>query len=314
MHCFWSGGIVEVELVLFLEACKSMKVYQKHVRLFVNARWRQPKASVRINHSSLFADTKEEFQGFAGSAGALMDILPLLRHFADEIIKPSGHIPKETESFLLLCNVCSLLQQAKALADVPTWLSDELRQAQIDHMKAFLSVYDESKIKPKHHFALHISAQIKKCRFVLDCFVHERKHRTLKQVFNTIKHSQPSSLAQVLLQRVALHWLQHDKSFSDIKLCKKKKICPASVSPLFHSLGCLSSDQISLPFGRATAGDVLSYNKTAVTLVLCCEHETVLLLLVKQWKFLRSSSSAQWWTSTSESMWIPALQVSPAGA
>jgi len=298
MHCFFSGGIVEVELICFLQACKTVGVYQKHLLAFMTASWQQPKVSLRVWPRRLFSDSKEEYNCFPGSASELMTIVPLLEHFVEQVMQPAGLIPDQTESCLLLCRVCSLLLRAKTLAFVPNELVDQLQLLQIQHMKAFVKAYGEGPCKPKHHYALHVGIQIRKFRFVLDAFVHERKHRTLKQVFNAIRHLPAKSLALTLVQRVALNHFNQRKHIEKMELLGKV-------------LGVQTTSQMRVVFGVISIGDVLMYNDVAVTVQSCCNHDGF-FIYVKRWSFVKSSRSAKWWRATIENEMIPAALVSPA--
>lgn len=299
MHCFFAGGIVEVELICFLQACKTVEIYQKHILAFMAANWQQPKVSNRVYPHRVFSDSKEEYNSFSGSASDLMSIVPLLEHFVEQIMQPAGLIPDQTASFLLLCRVCSLLMCAKTLAFVPDELVDQLQLHQIQHMKAFVKAYGESACKPKHHYALHVGIQIRKFRFVLDAFVHERKHRTLKQVFNAIKYLPAKSLALTLVQRVALNHFNQQKRIENMELLGKV-------------LGVQTTSQMRVAFGVISIGDVLMYNNVAVTVQFCCKHDGF-FICVKRWSFVKSSRSARWWrASTIETEMIPAALVLPA--
>jgi hypothetical protein len=299
MHCFFSSGIVEVELICFLQACKTIGVYQKHLLAFMAANWQQAKSSKgKIYPHKLFNDSKEEYNSFPGSASDLMSIVPLLEHFVEQAIQPTGLIPEQTKSCLLLCRVCSLLMFAKTLANVPDDLVNQLQMHQIHHMKAFVKAYGESACKPKHHFSLHVGLQIRKFRFVLDAFVHERKHRTLKQAFNTMSYVPPQSLALTLVQRVSFDHLQQKKRIEEMWLLGK-------------SMGAQTTSQMRVPFGIISAGDVLTHNNLAVTVLSCCNHDGF-FICVRRWSYVRSSSSARWWVATTETELIPAALVSPA--
>ena len=287
-----------MELICFLQACKTIGVYQKHLLVFMEANWQKPKMLPKVYLRRLFNDSKEEYNSFPGSASDLLAIVPLLEHFVEQTIQPTGLIPEQTASCLLLCRVCSLLMFAKTLTYVPDDLVNQLQMNQIQHMKAFVKAYGESQCKPKHHFALHVGIQIRKFRFVLDAFVHERKHRTLKQVFNTIRYLPPSSLALTLTQRVALDHLQHKKRNEVMYLLGKK-------------MGIQTTSQMRVAFGIISVGDVLMHNNLAVTVLSCCHYDGF-FISVQRWSYVRSSSSARWWRATIETELIPAALASQA--
>ena len=97
MHCFFSNGIVEVELVLLFKACASLGIQQKHIRQFCQADWKH--SSDARNVSSFFSDSNEAFESFKGNASDLMTVLPLLEYFATKVLAGSIELAKESASF-----------------------------------------------------------------------------------------------------------------------------------------------------------------------------------------------------------------------
>ena len=87
------------------------------------------------------------------------------------------------------------------------------------HQAFFIEAYGSLLVRPKHHYALHISMQAYKESVYLDTFVHERKHRLLKQV---LQHY--TSLARSELQVLMKMNMLMIKECNDIKLGVSGKI------------------------------------------------------------------------------------------
>ncbi len=49
-----------------------------------------------------------------------------------------------------------------------------------NHLGLYEIAYGDSAVRPKHHFALHLGPMLRRFPFLLSTFVHERKHRVVK--------------------------------------------------------------------------------------------------------------------------------------
>ena len=59
----------------------------------------------------------------------------------------------------------------------PAMLADAIAK----HYAAHLVAYGYTVFVPKHHFMLHIPRQLERFKFLVACFVHERKHKVVKR-------------------------------------------------------------------------------------------------------------------------------------
>jgi len=157
--------------------------------------------TLRVKHSGIegllgtlqaFNASRETASLAAGSfkAGAseLLCVYPLLRHFAEQIVKPTGKIPQELASFLACCNLVDVMSQAKYRgADVA--LAQRFDDLAAKFRRLHGLAYQHVHIRPKHHFLQHVATQWHEDGFVLDCFVHERKHQCIKAEANPIKNT-----------------------------------------------------------------------------------------------------------------------------
>ena len=127
-------------------------------------------------------------------------VYPILKHFVLTVIAKTGHLRAEVNSFSCLCSVLDMLQNLKKGIGSPTELAKVIKQ----HMASFLAVYTPEDAKPKHHFLVHIPAQVARDGLLLDCFVLERKHQMLKACCNWIDNTcsfEKSTLARAVLEQ-----------------------------------------------------------------------------------------------------------------
>ena len=153
--------------------------------------------------SKVFSDARESASSdsFKGMASELLAVLPLVRQFAELFLTSFAQLAKELESFRALCAVMSKLQELKTFDCVTTEQATGLLELQVIHSTRFRAAYGESVARPKHHYALHLSKQIARDRFLLDTFVHERKHRLIKQeadIVDRLTHFERAVAAKVL--------------------------------------------------------------------------------------------------------------------
>ena len=146
---------------------------------------------------------------FSADAGQMLQILPILRYFVENFvagprgIDTTGDCAAEIESFIAMCGVVKILQTCKHYGFTPARKQDLLAAAR-RHLHLFARLYGESCVKPKHHFMLHVAVLVNEWSVLLDCYVHERKHKAIKQAASQIYNAQSferSVLARVLLEQ-----------------------------------------------------------------------------------------------------------------
>ena len=70
-----------------------------------------------------------------------------------------------------------------------TVLADMFDQQASDFLRLHTLAYGTEHLRPKHHYMFHVGRQWREDKFVLDCFVHERKHQAIKACANHIKNT-----------------------------------------------------------------------------------------------------------------------------
>jgi hypothetical protein len=82
------------------------------------------------------------------------------------------------ESYISLCDVVRATQQLKKGG----LHRSNLLTLQSKSLDLFVRAWGKDAVRPKHHFAFHISEQVEKMGVYLDCFCCERKNRAFKKV------------------------------------------------------------------------------------------------------------------------------------
>ena len=291
MHCFWAGGIVECELVLLLNRSSDLGIQQRHLRLFLEAGW-EHSTNVR-NIKSWFADTGEAFAGFRGNASDLMGVLPALEYFVFRVLAGVAELAKETASFAQLCLAARLLKRSKSYRVVPPELISDIKTALSKHQQLFVEAYSESSCLPKHHCSLHLGEQLERDGFLLDTFVHERKHRLIKQTYNCLRLL-PDDVAKTLVTRVCYSQLFQDNHKEKLGLIGVLAPCPESLCSYVAGLdvaAVMVSERVETLTGVIKCNDIVVCNGVAARVISCFGVPGVYTnLLVKS--YVKSSSSS----------------------
>ena len=198
MHCFFSCGIVINEMDLFLRFLKrSKKISFGDMASLLKASWKHD--NNEKNLADIFNPTREKYESFKASASEALGVYPFILHVA-EIAYAGQEAPDELRSFRQLSEVLRWLNMMKRKVQIASQDCEELQRLQERHLSSFKQAYGISEVKPKNHFSLHLPEQICRNRYVLDCFVLERKHRAVKKMLTNVCNLaafESSSLASV---------------------------------------------------------------------------------------------------------------------
>ena len=180
MHCYFSTGIVNTELVLFLgQAWKVAKIKTDDLlETMKAAAWRRPgKPSAVSELKRLFGHQLFGEEIYKGSAEQTKLILPLLRWIAEAWLQRMPSMKESAECFLALCRCTDQLQLCNAETRWST-----LEQAQCHHQRLFSALYPDS-VRPKPHHRLHLSQQYEKLKMQISCWGVEAAHQSYKKCF-----------------------------------------------------------------------------------------------------------------------------------
>jgi len=184
VHVFLSGGLCNIEIFLFLRALKTACGFgYQQLRAFVQP-WHWPKY-LKASPADIFNDRREDSsaraQTFKAGASEQLTIYQVIRHIVETVVLPTAALASESASILALFKICDAL----VLLGRDVVSPDDFYRAVREHYVAFEVAYSDSNAKPKNHFAMHLGDQMRKHGTLFNCFVHERKHKTLKK-FGTL--------------------------------------------------------------------------------------------------------------------------------
>ena len=176
MHVYFSCGMVNLELALFVKAGKQKKCFsQADLEQFGKADWQEHRRKVKA--SSLFNDKILKADEFKGGATQTRLLLPLMVFMASTM-RNSEDLQEERKSLELLCQSCTLVARIKANPTENDLAMLETTQKL--HLEQFIHAYGRNWVRPKHHFAKHFPEQVRKVGRMVDTWATERKHRLFK--------------------------------------------------------------------------------------------------------------------------------------
>jgi hypothetical protein len=258
MHTYFQSGVCNAEMTLVLSRLKASGIKWTSVETFFKADFAFPGYSKRKGDSlhECFNEAREKSSKKVFKAGAseMLGIVPVFNHFLVLLPEPVKTTMADEVACFNKLNACiQLYKQAKGAVEndgddgCHAMLAGKWMLAEKDHQATFCEVYGANKVKPKHHYRLHLPKQFQRDGIVLDCFPLERLYKTPKNVahnFKNTKQFEKSVLTNTL--------------FKSIKACEMslgsaglKGIVVANQS-LRRALGCDDADfavEVDTDFG-----------------------------------------------------------------
>ena len=192
------------------------------------------------------------------SASEGLALFPVLAYICELLLgNPDVRTQVIAACFLKLALVIGMvLRAARGLSD-----SNVMRSRADEWVKAFTTVHGAERITPKFHFIQHLWQWLP----LLACFVHERKHKHLKQFMDHLKNLNCPWDASILREVTSMH-IERLKAADDIQMSPKpalsqgKKPSRRMLSALRAMLGdTLSPDDIMVSQrARASCYDIVS--------------------------------------------------------
>ena len=179
LHCYFSAGIVGIELALLKETLHEKDILWS----WVVEKTRATAMSFRGYHKPNLAGLTEVYfsdQQWKANASTQMGLWPLLHVTLEKVLtaEQKDSLQPCLSSFFALCRELkqiSILKHSSKPDGLPI-----LKQVQSTHQRLFLESYGAAAFRPKHHFRLHLPDIFQACGFLYDCVTMERKHRMAK--------------------------------------------------------------------------------------------------------------------------------------
>ena len=178
MHCYFSNGIVNAEIILLLQKaeeelnvtrdslCRQMKAEGWRRRGAESAHWCQ-----RLWAAPLFGEV------YKGSAAQTVALFLLLQWFALQWLN-IANLSQHCRCFLQLGRCVDVLRRARHGQQQWNLLDVEQRR----HQELFVALYPQH-TRPKHHCRLHLPAMYRRHNYAVACWGVEAAHQNFKGTF-----------------------------------------------------------------------------------------------------------------------------------
>ena len=280
MHVYLAGGIMNTEIGLLLNSlaeCTPGFSFSL-LKTFAEAEWHwSPGGLSKAEFADIFNEPREKAWKASGvfraGASELLAAYPFIRYFVVDYV-PAHKVPLERQSFIRLCEVLDSISEAKHYS-TPLAMRETMQRAVGSFLDAHKAAYGIDAIVPKHHYQWHVVSDQEDDIF-LDCFVHERKNKIVKQAMTHITNTEvfeKSSIQQLLV-----------KVFPAMDKTTMNELCePVAVSqPLSDKFGqrCFVSKQMRWRGLLFRAGTVVLIRDVAMEVQACVCVGPVLAVLV----------------------------------
>ena len=312
VHNSLQDGTLTAEIWQLLHACRPLGVMPSHLHDFLKDEgWEWPahmsskgKQLHRI-FDSYRSKSSIEADRLKASASECLGAYALIRHFVETRIGDSPDIIKQKNSFLAACAVLDLILLTKQqnLAN-PRTTSRELRKALALHFELHLQAYGEGEIKPKHHWNLHVPDQLHRDGVILDAFIIERKHLSVKRLADHIDNTSA-------FERSVLNGVIHDQVQTARRLAAFD-----GLQGKIRTLGTITlANHLEFNTLRVSAGDIIFHGEEAGQALSCAMESNVLMVIVQLLQRVGniSSHSARYAATCHQAVWL-ASEVSQSAA
>ncbi|CAE7290629.1 unnamed protein product, partial [Symbiodinium sp. CCMP2592] len=133
------------------------------------------------------------------------------RFFAERVLAPCELLRDNVRSLQLLCRISNYVRFLKQSRDKAA--ARDMLQLQKKHLELYEKCYGTDKVKPKHHYAMHIPSQLEESHVLADCFPAERRNNLFKQDVAP-RMKKLTGFEQAVLLRLARTDAQMQTSFS----------------------------------------------------------------------------------------------------
>ncbi len=301
MHIYLVGGIMNWEIGWLMHHMKRNGSNLTYEALgdYMET-WTMPKSAPPVDVFSPTAAKKHDTAcEFKISASEGLTLYPILAHY---LLHETGLLAPEDrpkiESASSLFEVLDLLQNVKRNLVTPA----ELHRGILKHLRSQSDAWGDVMVKPKHHQALHLASMLKKWGWLLACFVHERKHKSIKR-FTKLRQF-TGSFEQGAIEDITIDQLESVRSFDFLSHEFRKARSPyrnellmlREVFPNCDPASIQLSSEVCFGNGRISVGDAVLIKMQSTNVVgelfLNVKVQGQLLSIVSLWEVAGAAASS----------------------
>jgi hypothetical protein len=218
MHGMICSGVMNTTFHLLLEALRSngcTRIYDLFNGYIEQFNW--PWRVRNKNLHSLFDENRREgnrkARSFRCQASEMLSLYPVAAMFVTSTILPTAGCDDECLAFLACCDLLDAFTSIPRGRVSPNMLASRVER----FLGLFNAVWGYVNMQPKFHWLLHYARCLSRFGTLISCFVHERKHRTIKRyaadILNTTNYEK-SLLSEATCQHLYMLSLPETFNFS----------------------------------------------------------------------------------------------------
>ena len=234
MHGMVCSGVCNTTLHLMLEALRDnghRDIYAMIGGFIRNFNWPSRVKSSRLD--TPFDPSRREGNRKAGhfkcQASDMLSLYPVLAVYTTKLILPHAGCDAEALTFIALCDLMDLLTSVARGVVTPSALCRKVER----FLDLFSDTFGVTSMHTKYHWLLHYALHLERYGTLVSCFVHERKHKTIKRFAQDILNT--DTFEQSLLSEATclhFHMLSDESVFdADLGLVSPSR-APPSVNAL----------------------------------------------------------------------------------
>lgn len=234
MHCFFVSGVFNHCAGRLMKAMQTAKVNTLGVENYFKA-WKHPRAYAngkQNNVAAVFAPERLKqsliISSLKCTASDALGVFPILALFCCSMLSDES-IGPHCQCFLKLALVLGRWQRAARRLTT----AHDFRDAIVDFLQCYATLYGCEAMTIKFHYILHLPMQWDR---ILSCWVHERKHRSIKRFADHVQNLKSSWENSVLREVTGAHLsrlIELDGEWFD---GKPKLLAPVRPQKKMHAL------------------------------------------------------------------------------
>ena len=290
MHCYFSNGICNAEMCLFLQEV------QKHMDVTTDSLSRQMQSEGWRRRGNENAHWCRKLWGaplfgevYKGSAAQTVALFLLLQWFAIQWLNTAA-LQEHCKCFLQLGRCVAVLRRARHGRH--HW--DQLDSVQREHQRMFAALYP-SHTRPKHHHRLHLPTMYRRHGCAVACWGVEAAHQNYKGTFADVlrqflqDESNAEAYSKNLLPRLLLRAVEavNDRPFLPTGFQLLRPFDQAEVQRLTGLQNVQIAQKCQLQLQEVAEGDLLLWTESftkggKIHFFLCKEEKLYVYVSILQ--------------------------------
>ena len=203
MHVYCVGGLLDVELGQCMRALYDQRAPTTyHVLGAYVAQWKWPKALGASLLANLFdGKSAKKYlanEVFSCTASELLSLSPVLANYFANVALAQGACLEHVQSILAAFAAVECLVEVRRGTVTPEALMLVIRR----HLQLYQLAYGADRVRPKHHYALHLPLMLHRFGTLHSCWTHERHHQLVKK--HTVNRRNTTSYEVSALEEVTV--------------------------------------------------------------------------------------------------------------